>query len=136
MATVALLANPRAGRGRGGRLAGPVREALAAAGLRVLVLSGESGAESVALATDAVGTGVDAVVAVGWPVTQTGCDGIVAFVGATDVDVRAARARLRAQLPSHMLPRRLELLEALPLNASGKFDRRSLAQSLEDERSR
>jgi diacylglycerol kinase (ATP) len=65
VATVALLSNPRAGRGRGGRLAGPVREALAAAGLRVVVLSGESGAESVTLATDAVGTGVDAVVAVG-----------------------------------------------------------------------
>ena len=62
---MALLANPRAGRGRGARLAGPVREALAAAGLRVVVLSGASGAESAALATDAVGSGVDAVVAVG-----------------------------------------------------------------------
>lgn len=80
-------------------------------------------------------TDVDAVVAIGWPVTETGCDGIVAFVGASDVDVRAARARLRAQLPAHMVPRRLELLEALPLNASGKFDRRSLVRSLEDERS-
>ena len=64
-ATVALLANPLAGRGRGGRLAGPVREALAAAGLDVAVLSGGSGAESVALAREAVSAGVDAVVAVG-----------------------------------------------------------------------
>jgi diacylglycerol kinase (ATP) len=63
--TVALLANPRSGRGRGARLAGPVRAALAAAGLDVLVLAGESGAESVALASGAVGNGVDAVVAVG-----------------------------------------------------------------------
>ena len=65
MATVALLANPRAGRGRGARWAGPVREALAAAGLDVLVLAGESGAESTALATGAAADGVDAVVAVG-----------------------------------------------------------------------
>lgn len=65
MATVALLANPRAGRGRGARWAGPVREALADAGLDVLVLAGESGAESTALATRAAADGVDAVVAVG-----------------------------------------------------------------------
>jgi amino acid adenylation domain-containing protein len=78
-------------------------------------------------------TGVDAVVAVGWPRTETGYDGIVAFIGATDVDARAARARLRARLPAHMVPRRFVLLDALPLNASGKFDRRALRQSLEDE---
>jgi diacylglycerol kinase (ATP) len=60
-----VLANPRAGRGRGARLAGPVRDALAAAGLDVAVLAGESGSQSVALAAEAVGAGVDAVVAVG-----------------------------------------------------------------------
>ena len=63
--TVAVLANPRAGRGRGARLAGPVHQALAAAGLDVLVLAGASGAESTRLAGDAVAQGVDAVVAVG-----------------------------------------------------------------------
>jgi diacylglycerol kinase (ATP) len=63
--TVALLANPRAGRGRGARLARPVREALAATGLDVAVLSGTSGAESVELARAAVAAGTDAVVAVG-----------------------------------------------------------------------
>jgi diacylglycerol kinase (ATP) len=65
VATVAVLSNPRAGRGRGARLADPVRTALAAAGLDVLVLAGGSGAESVALAADAAAQGVDAVVAVG-----------------------------------------------------------------------
>jgi diacylglycerol kinase (ATP) len=63
--SVVVLANPRAGRGRGARLAGPVRDALAGAGLDVAVLAGESGSESVALAAGAVATGVDAVVAVG-----------------------------------------------------------------------
>jgi acyl-CoA synthetase (AMP-forming)/AMP-acid ligase II len=80
-------------------------------------------------------TDVDAVVAVGWPVSETGCDGIVAFVGSIDVDVQAARARLRARLPSHMVPRRIELRDALPLNASGKFDRRALVRFLEEESS-
>jgi diacylglycerol kinase (ATP) len=63
--TVAVLANPRAGGGRAARLAGPVRQALHDAGRDVLVLSGGSGAESVALAADAVAGGVEAVVAVG-----------------------------------------------------------------------
>jgi diacylglycerol kinase (ATP) len=62
---VALLANPRAGRGRGARIADPVRAALTAAGMDVVVLAGESGAESTALAVEAVATGVQAVVAVG-----------------------------------------------------------------------
>jgi diacylglycerol kinase (ATP) len=62
---VAVLANPRAGRGRGGRIAGPVRDALAGAGLDVLVLAGESGAESTRLAAAAVQDGVQAVVAIG-----------------------------------------------------------------------
>jgi amino acid adenylation domain-containing protein len=81
-------------------------------------------------------TGVDAVVAVGWPPTPTGYDGIAAFVGAGDVDVRAVRAQLRARLPSHLVPRRLEVRDALPLNASGKFDRGALRRSLEAEDAR
>lgn len=62
---VALLANPRAGRGRAARLAGPVQAELAAQGLDVLVLAGESGQESVQLAAEAAAQGVSAVVAVG-----------------------------------------------------------------------
>jgi acyl-coenzyme A synthetase/AMP-(fatty) acid ligase len=78
-------------------------------------------------------TGVDAVVAVGWPRTETGYDGVVAFVGATDVDVPSTRARLQARLPTHLVPRRFELLDGLPLNGSGKFDRAALRRSLAGE---
>ena len=76
-------------------------------------------------------TGVDAVIAVGWPRSLTGADGIVAFVGDREVDVKEAKARLTAKLPDHMVPRRFELLDKLPLNASGKFDRKALVDSLE-----
>jgi diacylglycerol kinase (ATP) len=61
----ALLANPTAGRGRAAALVEPVRAALHAAGLDVLLLVGRSAAESVALARAAVADGVSAVVAVG-----------------------------------------------------------------------
>ncbi len=61
----ALVANPSAGRGRAARLVEPVRAALHAAGLEVLLLAGRSAGESVALTRAAVADGVAAVVAVG-----------------------------------------------------------------------
>jgi diacylglycerol kinase (ATP) len=61
----AVLANPSAGRGRAASLVEPVRSALHAAGLEVLLLVGRSAAESVALTRAAVADGVAAVVAVG-----------------------------------------------------------------------
>jgi diacylglycerol kinase (ATP) len=61
----ALLVNPTAGGGRAGRLVEPVRSALRRAGLDVLLLTGRSAAESVALTTAAVADGVTAVVALG-----------------------------------------------------------------------
>jgi len=79
-------------------------------------------------------TGVDGVVAVGWPATTTGADGIVAFVGSAGVDIVAAKATLAARLPPTMVPRRFVLLKALPLGASGKFDRKRLLESLAEEK--
>jgi acyl-coenzyme A synthetase/AMP-(fatty) acid ligase len=78
-------------------------------------------------------TGVDAVVCVGWPVTPVGVDGIVAFIGEPELPVPATKAALEGLLPVHMVPRRFELLADLPLNASGKFDRRALLASLEED---
>ena len=78
-------------------------------------------------------SGVDAVVALGWPRQVTGADGIVAFLGGDDVDVAGVLARVRSRLPEHMVPRRLVVLDALPLGASGKFDRAALERRLEEE---
>jgi amino acid adenylation domain-containing protein len=75
-------------------------------------------------------TGVDAVVCVGWPVTEVGADGIVAFVGDTGVDAAAVRAALEERLPAPMVPRRFVLMEELPLNQNGKFDRKGLTDGL------
>jgi amino acid adenylation domain-containing protein len=76
-------------------------------------------------------TGIDAVVALGWPVTMTGADGIVAFVGDLGVDESRTLSLLRQRLPAQMLPREIHKLAELPLNANGKFDRRELLNCLE-----
>jgi amino acid adenylation domain-containing protein len=75
-------------------------------------------------------TGLDAVVAVGWPRSPAGASGIAAFLGDTLVDVAALRERLARRLPSYMVPRELRLLPELPVNANGKWDRRALIRLL------
>ena len=52
-----------------------------------------------------------------------------AYVVVADRDVvtpQSLRAELRAQVAEYMVPRRVEVLEALPLLSSGKLDRQSL----------
>ena len=65
MTEVALLVNPVAGRGRAGRLVGPVIERLRAGGIVVRQVVGRDRADASALARAAVAAGVSAVVAVG-----------------------------------------------------------------------
>lgn len=78
-------------------------------------------------------SGIDAAIAIGWPLTDSGAGGIVAFLGATDADVAALRDSLSARLPEYMVPRRFELLEELPLNSNGKFDRKKMQAMLGSE---
>ena len=78
-------------------------------------------------------SGIDAAIAVGWPLTDSGAGGVVAFLGDPEADVPAMREALSGRLPEYMLPRRYELLEALPLNANGKFDRKAMLALLENE---
>ena len=74
---------------------------------------------------------VDVAIAVGWPVTSSGADGIVGFLGADTADVEAIRARVVARLPPYMQPSALHLIAEFPLNANGKVDRKALLKLLE-----
>jgi amino acid adenylation domain-containing protein len=76
-------------------------------------------------------TGVDAIVALGWPRTESGAGGVVAFAGDLEIDAAGTLKAARERLPSYMVPRALHLLAELPLNANGKFDRRALLDRLE-----
>jgi amino acid adenylation domain-containing protein len=78
-------------------------------------------------------TGVDAAVAVGWPRTTSGANGVVAFVGDEKVDAEAAIEALRERLASQMVPRRIIPMDEIPVNANGKFDRAALVASLDQE---
>jgi len=77
--------------------------------------------------------GIEAAIAIGWPRNAGGADGVVAFLGAEDLDLDAILARLKARLPSYMVPRELRAVAAFPLNANGKIDRGALLKSLEAE---
>jgi acyl-CoA synthetase (AMP-forming)/AMP-acid ligase II len=74
---------------------------------------------------------VDEAVALGWPRTPSGAGGIVAFLPDPHADSDALRRALADELPDYMVPRRFELREELPLNASGKLDRMALLASLD-----
>lgn len=75
--------------------------------------------------------GTDAVSSVGWPVVDGTAQALVAFVSGTGVPVEDLQAALRSRLPVYMLPRRIVVMETLPLNANGKIDRRALVRMLD-----
>ena len=78
-------------------------------------------------------SGLQAVVAVGWPRNESSVSGIEVFVEADEVDSNQLRERLAARLPYYMVPRNIHALEQLPLNANGKFDRGVLLGLLESQ---
>lgn len=74
--------------------------------------------------------GVEVAIAIGWPVTASGADGIVAFIGADEADTAAIRERVIARLPPYMHPSEIRLVAEFPLNANGKVDRKALRETL------
>lgn len=75
--------------------------------------------------------GVEVAVAVAWPVTASGAEGIEAFLIGDKLEPQAIRERLKRKLPSYAVPRRIHLLSELPLNPNGKIDHRQLINLLE-----
>ncbi|WP_265975575.1 amino acid adenylation domain-containing protein [Brucella intermedia] len=79
-------------------------------------------------------TGRSQAAVLGWPVVADGAaDGIVGFVTGDPVDAAEVQRTMRKLLPPYMVPDRIEVIEALPLNANGKTDYRALATIVAEE---
>jgi amino acid adenylation domain-containing protein len=76
-------------------------------------------------------SGVDAVVAIGWPVNPGGADGIEVFVQAETAPIDLIMKELKTAVPPYMVPRNIRVLPRFPLNANGKFDRNAIRKLLE-----
>jgi amino acid adenylation domain-containing protein len=77
-------------------------------------------------------SGNDGVVAVAWPATASGYDGVEVFIEGDRTDAPELRSAIAAELPDYMVPRRIHLLDRLPRNVNDKYDRVGLANMLED----
>ena len=77
-------------------------------------------------------SGLDGVVALGWPMTPSGADAIEVFLQTDDFDSKELLEKLRTRLPVYMVPRNIRLLRQFPLNANGKYDRKALQMILEN----
>ena len=76
--------------------------------------------------------GVEGVVAIGWPVTPSGAEGLEVFLQIDSINTKALHESLRSSLPSYMLPRAIHCVSRFPLNANGKYDRKGLTKMLQD----
>lgn len=74
-------------------------------------------------------SGSESAVAIGWPKSASGADGIVAFV-LGEGDAETVRGAVCARLPPYMQPQRVIFVSSFPLNANGKIDRNALAATL------
>lgn len=75
---------------------------------------------------------VDTAIAIGWPRTPSGADGIVAFIDDAAIDPSQLLRRLATLLPAYMVPKRICVIDAFPLNANGKVDRNALLRQLDE----
>jgi amino acid adenylation domain-containing protein len=79
--------------------------------------------------------GTEQVISVPWPVNNGSAEGIVAFVaGVETLDQNRVLACCGDVLPDYMVPKKIYLIDGLPLNPNRKIDRRKLASLLQGVR--
>jgi acyl-coenzyme A synthetase/AMP-(fatty) acid ligase len=78
-------------------------------------------------------TGVHGVVALGWPMTPSGAQGIEVFIEGDNIDTVNVKKQISARLPEFMIPKKFHLIKRIPLNDNKKYDRLALQKLLEVE---
>jgi D-alanine--poly(phosphoribitol) ligase subunit 1 len=76
--------------------------------------------------------GTDLVAAVAWPIVEGRATGLVAFHCAPAVTREQVRDGMKKRVPDYMIPQRVHQLDALPLGATGKIDRKALTRMLDE----
>lgn len=74
--------------------------------------------------------GLDGVVALGWPRNDSGFGGIEVFIEGAFADKERLRKEVSKGLPDYMVPGRFHILDKLPRNANGKYDRGAMSKLL------
>jgi amino acid adenylation domain-containing protein len=81
-------------------------------------------------------SGIEGVVAVGWPITPSGASGVEVFLQDSGASRPDLKERIAGRLPSYMVPNRFHFISQFPLNPNGKYDRKALAKLLENDNER
>jgi amino acid adenylation domain-containing protein len=76
-------------------------------------------------------SGVQGVVALGWPLTHGGAEAVEVFLETDNYDTSLLKTELKAKLPVYMMPRNLHVLRRFPTNSNGKYDRKALQEILQ-----
>lgn len=76
-------------------------------------------------------SGLDGVIAVGWPVTPSGCSGIEVFLEGEVKEKDQLHRAATSALPEYMVPRKFHFMNRLPRNVNDKFDRKAILKLLE-----
>lgn len=77
-------------------------------------------------------SGLEGVVALGWPFTSSGYGGIEVFLEGDVKQRDVLRDAVAALLPDYMVPRRFHCMRRLPRNVNDKFDRKAMLTLLEN----
>lgn len=77
-------------------------------------------------------SGLDGVVALGWPQTESGAGGVEVFIEGEYDSVERLRQKASRTLPDYMVPSKFHFIDKIPVNVNGKYDRKKLLAILEE----